>query len=173
MATLVLTVIGDDQSGLVEALSGVIADHSGNWDRSHMAHLGGKFAGIVLVAVPDPRQAGLIDALQPLAADGLLDVTITEAAVAAEPPGTRSLSLELIGQDRAGIIHEISAALADRNVSISELKTRTTNTPMGGGMLFEATALLEVPSGLDSSTLVDALEDLANELMVDLNVDEA
>ncbi len=40
-------------------------------------------------------------------------------------------------------------------------------------MLFEASVLLEVPSGLDSSTLVDALEDLANELMVDVNVDEA
>lgn len=173
MATLVLTVIGDDQSGLVEALSGVIADHGGNWEKSHMAHLGGKFAGIVLVAVPDGRQAGLVEALGPLAADGLLDVTAT--ATAPPPPAApgRTLTLELVGQDRAGIVREISAALASRDVSISELQTRTTNAPMGGGMLFEATALLDVPAHVDTATLVSALEELANELMVDVNLDEA
>ena len=55
VTTLVLTVIGDEQSGLVDALSGVIADHGGSWDESHMTQLAGKFAGIVLVTVPAPR----------------------------------------------------------------------------------------------------------------------
>ncbi|MCP5028643.1 MAG: amino acid-binding ACT protein [Actinomycetia bacterium] len=172
MATLVLTVIGDDQSGLVEALSGVIAAHGGNWDKSHMAHLGGKFAGIVLVEVPDGRQTTLAEALAPLAVKGLLDVTATEAEPGAEVATSRTLTLELVGQDRVGIVHEISAALASHQVSISELQTRTTNAPMGGGMLFQATALLEVPGRLDTTSLVAALEELANELMVDVNLDE-
>ena len=172
MATLVLTVIGDDQSGLVEALSGIIANHGGNWDKSHMAHLGGKFAGIVLVAVPDGRQAALVEALGPLAAEGLLDVTATAADPQPDAAPSRSLTLELVGQDRPGIVHEISAALAARDVSITELQTRTTNAPMGGGMLFEATALLTIPPGLDTASLVAALEELANELMVDVNLDK-
>ena len=66
MATLVLTVIGDDRSGLVSALSGVIAANGGSWERSQMARLAGKFAGIVLVAVPDDRADELIRDLQPL-----------------------------------------------------------------------------------------------------------
>ena len=53
MATLVLTVVGDDRPGLVDALSGVIAAHDGNWEQSRMAHLAQKFAGILLVQVPD------------------------------------------------------------------------------------------------------------------------
>ena len=59
MPTLVLTAIGDDQSGLVDALSGVIASHGASWDQSHMSHLAGKFAGIVQISVPE----GKVDAL--------------------------------------------------------------------------------------------------------------
>ena len=53
MATLVLTLIGDDRAGLVNAVAEVVARHGGNWERSQMAELAGKFAGIVLVTVPD------------------------------------------------------------------------------------------------------------------------
>src|SRR5690606_26345178 len=53
MSTLVLTVIGDDRAGLVNAVAEVVARHGGNWERSQMAELAGKFAGIVLVTVPD------------------------------------------------------------------------------------------------------------------------
>ncbi len=34
MATLVLTVIGDDRPGLVDALASRITAHGGNWDRT-------------------------------------------------------------------------------------------------------------------------------------------
>ena len=45
MATLVLTVIGRDRPGLVDTLSGVVAEHGGNWEESRMAHLADRFAG--------------------------------------------------------------------------------------------------------------------------------
>ncbi len=48
MADLVLTLIGPDRPGLVEAVAEPIAAHGGNWLESRMAHLAGQFAGIVL-----------------------------------------------------------------------------------------------------------------------------
>ena len=48
---LVLTVIGDDRPGLVEALAETIAAHEGNWLESRMSHLAGKFAGLLRVSV--------------------------------------------------------------------------------------------------------------------------
>ena len=45
MATLVLTVIGDDRAGLVNALAEAVTAHGGNWERSQLAELAGKFAG--------------------------------------------------------------------------------------------------------------------------------
>ena len=57
MATIILTVIGEDRPGLVSALSAPINAHGASWKRSQMSRLAGKFAGIVLVSVADDRQA--------------------------------------------------------------------------------------------------------------------
>lgn len=171
MATLVLTVIGDDQSGLVDALSGVVARHGGNWERSHMARLEGKFAGIVVIEVAAGDVDGLVGDLAPLQAHGLLEITVERAASADAPSSADYLSLQLVGHDRPGIVHEISHALASRNVSIEELQTETMSAPMANEPLFEATAVLRAPAGLDLDELRAALEALANELMVDIDLD--
>ena len=169
MATLVLTVIGDDRSGLVSALSGVIAEHGGSWERSQMARLAGKFAGIVVVTVPDGHAEALIKDLGPLEAQGLLDITVERGADESPTEATR-LHLELVGADRPGIVHDISQVLAARQVSIEELHTATREAPMAGGMLFEATATLLAPPTLAVADLQSVLEELANELMVDLTL---
>jgi glycine cleavage system regulatory protein len=171
MATLVLTVIGNDTSGLVDALAGPIARHGGSWDRSHMARLAGQFAGIVVVSVPDENVTALQASLDGLNAQGLLDVQVAIASSSTEDePLENLLRLELVGQDRPGIISEISAALATRDVSIVELETNTTSAPMSGELLFEAKATLRVPNELGLDQLRETLEDIANELMVDLDL---
>jgi glycine cleavage system regulatory protein len=170
MATLVLTVIGDDRSGLVSALSGVIADHGGSWERSQMARLAGKFAGIIAVAVPDRQADALIADLEPLEAQGLLDVTVERGGEEVPPVGMARVSLALVGADRPGIVHEISELLAARQVSIEELHTATREAPMVGGILFEASATLLAPPTLPIEELQAVLEELANELMVDLSL---
>ena len=171
MTTLVLTVIGDDRSGLVSALSGAIADHGGSWERSQMARLAGKFAGIVVVDVPDDRADALVEALRPLDSQGLLDITVergTDEDIPSE--GVTRLTLELLGADRPGIVHDISRVLAARQVSIEELHTATREAPMAGGVLFEATATLLAPPTLAIDDLQAVLEELANELMVELSL---
>ncbi|MFT4773345.1 MAG: glycine cleavage system regulatory protein [Ilumatobacter sp.] len=171
MATLVLTVIGNDTSGLVDALAGPIARHGGSWDRSHMARLAGQFAGIVVVSVPDENVTALQASLDGLNAQGLLDVQVAIASSSTEDEASENLlRLELVGQDRPGIISEISAALATRDVSIVELETNTTSAPMSGELLFEAKATLRVPNELALDQLRETLEDIANELMVDLDL---
>lgn len=177
MATLVLTVIGDDRAGLVEALADVIASHGGSWTESHMAELAGKFAGIVLVSVPDSRQDELTAQLEPLEAQGLLDITATSATTAdadahsvGDVDPIRELTLELVGQDRPGIIRDISKVLADHGVSIGELRTEVSSAPMAGGELFQANAILSAPASVDVAAVCGALEALANELMVDIDL---
>ena len=170
MATLVVTVLGDDQAGLVDALSGVITDHGGNWDRSHMASLAGKFAGIVVVTVPDRNADALIAGLGPLESQGLLDVTVATATRGGSAAPARIISLELVGQDHPGIVHDISHALAGHQVSIEELETSIESAPMTAERLFKARATLRVPSGVSLDALRDALEAVASELMVDIDL---
>lgn len=170
MATLVLTVIGDDQTGLVDALAGTIAEHRGNWERSHMAQLAGKFAGIVLATVPDANVQALIGALKPLETKGLLDITVEEAdestRVVDDPAATASFGIELVGQDRLGIIHDLAGALAEIGVSIDELTSRTTEAPMAGGLLFEAEATVSGPIGLAITDLEDAVAALGRDVQL-------
>jgi glycine cleavage system regulatory protein len=172
MATLVLTVIGDDRVGLVDALAGPIVEHGGNWDRSHMARLAGKFAGIVVVSAPDDRVDDLTAHLETLAGQGLLDVTVAIAAPDGPPASDTFLQLHLVGQDRPGIVREVAGALAQRSVSIEELETSSSSAPMSAERLFEAAATLRVPAGTDPDDLRSTLESIANELMVDLDVTE-
>lgn len=170
MAKLVLTAIGDDRAGLVSALAGPVADAGGNWLESQMARLAGKFAGIVLVEVPDEAVAVLTAAVAGLGAEGLLDVKVTPVADEG-PTGGTALTLHLLGQDRPGIVHQVSHVLAAHGVTIDQLQTGTVEAPMAGGLLFEADALVRAPAGMDEAALQAALEGLANELMVDLDLD--
>ena len=163
---LVLTAIGDDKPGLVEQLAQVISSNSGNWLESSMGKLAGKFAGILRVSVPDDHVEKLISDLESLS--GSLKLVIER--VSDEEPGdaSQSLTLNLVGNDRPGIIREISAALATQRVNVEELHTECTIAPMSGETLFNAEATLQVPADLNLDELQNELEQIADDLIVDI-----
>jgi len=171
MATLTLTCIGDDRPGLVSALSSPINTHGASWERSQMARLAGKFAGVLLVEVADDRADALVRDLEALRDIGLL-VAVERADAPAEQPSVR-LEIELLGADHPGIIAEISSALAAQRIGIEELTTDVRDAPMAGGKLFEAHAVIEAPPGTDTEDLRSSLEALAHELMVDITLSDA
>ncbi len=166
MATLVLTVIGDDRAGLVSALAEAVTAHGGNWERSQLAELAGKFAGIVVVSIPDEQRADLVAAVSPIAG---LEVSAYDghATPAAEP----NLTLDLVGNDRPGIVRDVTAVLSRHGISIDSLTTATREAPMAGGTLFEAQLSAHAPTTADLGTVRADLEHLADELMVDLSLD--
>jgi glycine cleavage system regulatory protein len=170
MATFTLTCVGDDRPGLVSALSAPISAHGASWERSQMARLAGKFAGVLLLEVPDDRADALVADLAALNDIGL-HVMLERTNEPAEHPSVR-LSLELIGADHPGIVAEISAALADQRIGIEELSTDVREAPMAGGMLFEARAVLEAPPAVRMDDLRSTLEALADELMVEIKLSD-
>jgi glycine cleavage system regulatory protein len=171
MATFTLTCIGDDRPGLVSTLAATIKAHGASWERSQMARLAGKFAGILLVAVDEDQAAALVADLEALGDVGL-QVTLVQTDAPVEHESLR-LSLELLGADHPGIVAEISAALADRGIGIEELGTDVREAPMAGGMLFEARAVLEAPPATSTEELRSMLESLADELMVEIRLSDA
>ncbi|WP_394279424.1 glycine cleavage system protein R [Microbacterium sp.] len=169
MAHLVLTVVGDDRPGLVNALAEQVAAHGGNWERSELAELAGAFAGIVLVSVPDDRAEQLTAALGDL--DGMLRVTTHSGHAATEAPTpAQSYEVTVLGNDRPGIVRDVSAAIAAHAASVDVFRSRTLEAPMAGGTLFEATAVVRVPEGADAAAVTAALERLADEIQVDVTV---
>ena len=171
MRTLVLSIIGDDRAGLVEALADVVVDHGGTWDRSQMTAMAGVFAGVALVRLPAGRVEDFRTAVAPLADEGVLEVTVRPAreegdtTLDAAAPAAR---VEVVGADRPGIVHEVAEQLVGLGVGIVELRTWTEPAPMAGGALFRAVADVQLPDGVSRGRLVAALEALPDNLMVDL-----
>ncbi|UCF67382.1 MAG: glycine cleavage system protein R [Acidobacteriota bacterium] len=174
-ASLVLTVIGDDRPGLVESVSEVVEGHGGNWLESRMARLSGKFAGIVQIEVSAAESARLERALGELCSRGLHVVVESagDPGPGLDQRGWHRLTLDVVGQDRPGIVKSISHVLAERGVNVEELDTDRRSAPMSGQMLFHAKARLRLPPEVSLDELHGALERVAADLMVDLRLLDA
>jgi glycine cleavage system regulatory protein len=166
--SLILTVIADDRPGLVGELSAAVSAHRGNWLESSLAQLAGKFAGIVRVEVDDADAGALQAAVERLPS---LKVAVTLAA-GNPKAGGRRLTLDLVGNDRIGIVKEVAAVLAKHAVNVEKLATRTESGPMASGTLFRAQAELTAPSALDTRALKADLEAISNDLMVEFSLGE-
>jgi len=164
--------VGPDRPGLVSRLSECVRGHGASWEESRMATLAGQFAGIVHFSLPGESANALTAALKGLEAHGLSVVVASGIPGEALAADTRVLKLDLVGQDRPGIVRDLSRAIADLGVSIEELETELSSAAMSGEHLFTARAVLRVPATVRSAELRRVLEAIANELMVDLTLDE-
>jgi len=167
---LILTVIGKDRPGLVETLADLIAKHEGNWDESRMARLAGHFAGVVQIHLPENQAECFITALPTLADRGLSVSVMDSDWSLVNVDHRNSLQLELVGQDRPGIVREISSNLAALGVSMQDLRTVVESAPMSGERLFRAEAELVPPTQTDSEQIRAILERLADEMMIDITL---
>jgi glycine cleavage system regulatory protein len=171
MIPLVLTFVGDDRPGLVGAISERVADCGGTWLESRSVRLAGKFAGVVLVSVPDESLLPLESALAKLTPSGLrVSIERGAAAAKAEKPA-RLVTLEIVGKERPGIVRDVTQALTGLGVNIEEFTSGLEGEPFTGVEMFRATARLSAPDGLELDELRKALEKLAAEIMVDLTID--
>ncbi|HRJ54580.1 MAG TPA: ACT domain-containing protein [Candidatus Thiothrix moscowensis] len=166
-SSLVLTVLGPDRSGLVKSIAEAVKAHQGNWQESRMVHLAGQFAGLAHVTLPTAQVAALQQALRALQQDGL-QVLLTHSDAAA-PRNITPLTLELLGQDRPGIIHDITQQLAALNVNIEELESEQRAAPMSSELLFYAHLKLGLPDGVTAEDVQGVFENMPDPLTVDLS----
>src|SRR5512135_3457920 len=169
--SLVMTVIGRDRPGLVESVAGLVAEHGGNWLESRMSRLGGQFAGILRVEVPGENERPLVAALKQLESRGLTVVVHADRPQAGARPARQNV-LEIVGQDRPGIVREISHALASFGVNVEELQTECVSAAMSGETLFKARAQLSLPEGCNVAEVRQKLEKIAEDLIVEISLAE-
>jgi len=166
--SIVLTILADDQPGIIQTVSSVLQKHGGSWTQSSMSSLAGQFAGILLVSVPDKNSTACQQDLHGLESRGLHVIShVGKPPLVTEE--TNVYVLELVGNDRQGIVHDITTVLINHNVNVKDLETLVEAASMGGGELFRAKAELVVPVSTDIGMLESELEELANDLMVDIS----
>ena len=169
-SSYIITFIGDDRPGLVEMLSQVVENSGGNWLESRLSQLGGKFAGLVLVALPDDNAGALEVDLKALSDTGL-SVRVTPAGNAVPMSNAKAIVLQVLGPDRLGIIREISRALSMRAINVTELDSEVISAAMSGEALFKARIDALVPASVDLDDLSDTLEEIANQMTLDIELE--
>ncbi|MCP4291139.1 MAG: hypothetical protein GY780_04825 [bacterium] len=167
MNQLVITIVGKDHPGIVESLSIAVAENGGNWLSSSMSNLAGQFAGIIEVAVDDDHREALAEALG--AIEGL-QVHSVIGDQSTELSGLPMAELEVVGVDHPGIVRQLTEVLTAKGVNLLQFASWTEPAPNSGDELFRGVAEFEVPDTVDMEGLQTALEALAEDLAVDIEL---
>lgn len=168
MALLVLSVVGSDRPGLTKALAAAVLSAGGNWLESHLSRLGGLYVGSVLVDLAEGKAEALRAAVAAVDAAGL-EVRIAPAGAPA-PVAGETLEFSVVGQDRPGIVRQVTATISDLGANIESFRTWLSTEAHSGAPLFNMAANLRLPVGLPAARVQDALEAISGEIMVDVAV---
>jgi glycine cleavage system regulatory protein len=166
-ARIILTVLGSDRPGLTQELSDAVLSAGGNWLESHLARLGGKYVGSVLVELEAENLPQLSEEVLGIDSSGL-QVAIVPAGN--DPAGGgKPFLVELVGQDRPGIVREVTTVLAAIGANIESFASDTEPSAHSGEHLFKARIELALPASASPHQLQDALEAISGEIMVDFS----
>ena len=164
MNHLIISFMTADRPGIVKVLSDLISEHSANWEKSSLHQISGVFAGVVEIAVPVENSTDLADKLAELPGFKMQIEHVQQQDSASES----IFVLELTANDRSGIVQEISSIIHHHGGNLLKLVSTQEIAPHAGHELFKAKITVSAAkSTID--TMIDALENLADDLMVDIS----
>jgi len=165
-----VTALGADRPGIVAAVTGVLVRHGGNLEDTAMTNLGGHFAMMLVVEVPDSETAEALEAslVEEVGGQGLTVAVRPIVEAPADAPTGTPWAVSLYGADRPGIVHRVAQKLADHGANIVDLSTRV----IGPGPEHAYVLLLELslPVTSDGDRLGIELTALADELGVEIHL---
>ncbi len=166
--TLIITILGPDETGLVKSISQKLEEFQGNWTESRMIHLAGQFAGLIQVSISSDKVKALTKSLQNLQSNSF-KISIERGKKHRNNTPIHIMDIELLGQDRAGIVQDITKQLDTLNVNIEEFESEIKEASMAGGMLFSAKLKLGLPENVSEESVQKSLESMSDQFMVDIN----
>ena len=170
-----LSAIGKDRPGIVADLAELIFEHGCNLEDSSMTVLGGEFAVLLLfTGAGEDLERRLSSVCKRLEWERRLTVFFRPLE---GPPlpyghGERRSRYELFatGVDKAGIVARVCRILAERDVTIREMKTYSRPEPESGTPLYTMRIEMGVPASVEIAALEKALERVAEELKIEITL---
>lgn len=162
---LTITIVCDDQPGIVDKLAHVVSEHHGNWLESQLVQLKGKFAGVISIDVNDTHKQALSTALKALDTPSfMIGVDESNQSLSCKQRSRFSLS----GPDKPGIVKEVTRALLQKGINVVKLTTSLSSMPYSGEPLFNVTGIIDIPKTEDD--LADRFEEIADQLGMDFEL---
>jgi glycine cleavage system transcriptional repressor len=177
-----VAAIGRDRPGIVAAVTHNLLDHELNVEDSQMTILGGHFTTMMIVSGGDSVDVGALRAdLGATARELNLEaVSVEEVADAARAVSVPTHIVTVYGVDHPGIVHAVSAALAQCEVNITDLNTRLVVDEKrvsrangdGGEDLYAMMLEVVLPEGLTVKGLESMLEATRRDQGVEITIRE-
>jgi glycine cleavage system regulatory protein/folate-dependent phosphoribosylglycinamide formyltransferase PurN len=171
VTSLVVSIVGADRQGIVSSLAERAQRFGANWAASRMTRLAGEFAGMVHLEVPRENADALATSLRDLASSGL-QVVVARSDGTNVASKLRVVELELVGEDRLGIVSNLTKLLAGRGISIESIHTDIVRSGVSGKQTFKVEAHLLVPAAVSVEALQQEVGSLAREMMLDIALGE-
>ncbi|MFZ6026944.1 MAG: glycine cleavage system protein R [Chloroflexota bacterium] len=168
---LVITFVGPDKPGTVASITKVTSRHQANIEESRMARLGGEFAVIMLISLPEDERETFLDGLKALETLGLnVFSRETNLARLAMLEGYVPYEVLVFGADHEGIVHQVAEYMASEGINIETADTQVTKAPLTGTPLFSMRAIVQAPPALTLHRLRVKLNEVGDSLGVDIEV---
>jgi glycine cleavage system transcriptional repressor len=165
-----LSAVGKDKPGIVASVSAVLFEAGCNIEDSTMARLGGDFAIMLMLRLPEGcTSQQLAERLRGVRQHAQLTVQVADLRPEeAEPQPESPKHLVLVyGSDKPGIVSRLTALLAERNVNITNLRTHVIQRPEP---LYVMTIEVELPAFIDQAELQKPLQAVAKEIGVQVDI---
>jgi glycine cleavage system transcriptional repressor len=166
---LAVTAIGTDRPGIVSAVSGALFDLGCNLQDATSTILRGHFSITLIVKAERSVSVREVeDALDPVADDLGLIVTVKPVEEASGAVVEPSHIVSVYGADRPGIVFRVTEALARAGANVTELASRLIGDEADPVYVLMLEVALPDPTGLEAE-----MESLGKELGVDISVHPA
>lgn len=164
---IVLTVSGEDRPGLLERLTGKIAESGCSIEECRAAVLGGRFTMSALLSGPWHALSRLEPQLPALGEQLGLALSHVRTQEAAQARQAVPYNVELVTLDRPGIVHQLALFFARKGISIEEVNSTTYPAAHTGANMFSMLMTVGVPPDQHIATLRGDFLDYCDDLNLD------
>ncbi len=166
-----ITAVGRDRPGVIAGLTGALAGLDANLEDTSMTTLGGRFAMVLVVAVPEGTSTDVVAAALAEPAAALhLDVSVHPADpsdTAADERGER-WTVSIHGADHPGIVHGVTQGLSELGANVVDMRTRVVG-PLER-QVYVMTLEVSVPATTSAEALTARLDEVAAALGVECSL---
>jgi len=164
---IVLSAVGTDKPGVVNALSKAILDCGGNIEESRMTSLGAEFAVLLLISGNWHTPAKLESAMQKLGDTHELSINLKKTGGRRDHSDCIPYGVDVVCLDQPGIVFHLSEFFSSRQIEITDLLTRRYAAPHTGAPMFSVQLTVSIPGSARIGQLRDDFHDLCEQLNLD------
>ena len=139
-----LTLIGEDKPGIVAAITQALFDQGLNLGETSMLRLGGNFTVMMMVNGGEDEQV-LRERLKPVIEGQGMCLHIDPIEARLHQHLLPNVQVTVSGADRAGIVAQVTAALAESGFNILDLESDVAGTADQPVYIMQISGVVDVP----------------------------